>query len=192
MAVGRVLRPHGLSGEVVVESLTDFPERFSPGKVLQARFAEGTGFAVREVRVKASRPHAGRLLLVLESTDCNDSLDCPDSIDSPGSPGSPGSLAGSSGAEALRGADLCVLPGDDPPRPPGYWFGFELEGLPVVDRAGRALGRVRELTEAGGRSLLVVQTPRGPRDVPFCEPIVVAVDPPGNGVVLDPPRGLLD
>ncbi len=171
MVVGRVVRPHGLSGELAVESLTDFPERFSPGKVLQARLPEGAGFAVREVRVTASRPHGGRFLLFLEGVV---------------------GLEGEAGAEALRGADLCVLPGDDPARPPGYWFGFELEGLSVVDRSGKELGRVRGLSEAGGRSLLVVQTPRGPRDVPYCEPIVVSVDPPGNLVVLDPPRGLLD
>ena len=31
IAIGRVIKPHGLSGEVVVEVLTDFPERFSDG-----------------------------------------------------------------------------------------------------------------------------------------------------------------
>ena len=32
--VGRVLRPHGLAGELQVEPITDFPGRFSPGGVL--------------------------------------------------------------------------------------------------------------------------------------------------------------
>lgn len=32
--VGRVLRPFGVRGELKVESLTDFPERFAPGSVL--------------------------------------------------------------------------------------------------------------------------------------------------------------
>ncbi|MBV8200474.1 MAG: hypothetical protein JOZ15_07600, partial [Acidobacteria bacterium] len=31
IAVGRVLRPHGVRGEVVVEVLTDAPRRFDPG-----------------------------------------------------------------------------------------------------------------------------------------------------------------
>ena len=168
------MRTHGLSGELVVESLTDFPERFSPGKVLQARFPGGSDREVprvREVRVKASRPHSGRFLVLFDGVN---------------------GIEGEEGADALRGADLCVLPGDEPPRPPGYWFGFELEGLSVLDRSGRELGRVRGLSEAGGRALLVVQTPRGPRDVPFCEPIVVSVDPSRRCLVLDPPRGLLD
>jgi 16S rRNA processing protein RimM len=88
--------------------------------------------------------------------------------------------------------ELCVLPGDEPARPPGYWFGHELEGLAAVDRSGRELGRVQGLGEAGGRPLLAVLTPRGLRDVPFCEPIVVSVDPSLGRVVLDPPDGLLD
>ena len=31
LLVGIVRRPHGLGGEVSVEPLTDFPERFAPG-----------------------------------------------------------------------------------------------------------------------------------------------------------------
>lgn len=34
IAVGRVLRPWGLRGDVKVEPLTDFPERFEPGSTL--------------------------------------------------------------------------------------------------------------------------------------------------------------
>ena len=32
LTVGRVLKPWGIRGEVKVEVLTDFPERFSPGR----------------------------------------------------------------------------------------------------------------------------------------------------------------
>ena len=34
LAVGRVLRPHALRGELKVEIHTDYPERFVPGKQL--------------------------------------------------------------------------------------------------------------------------------------------------------------
>jgi hypothetical protein len=38
----------------------------------------------------------------------------------------------------------------------------------------------------------VLETPRGPRDVPFARPIVVSVDVTRKRVVLAPPPGLLD
>ena len=35
IVIGRVVRPHGLLGEVSVEILTDFPERFHEGLVVR-------------------------------------------------------------------------------------------------------------------------------------------------------------
>jgi 16S rRNA processing protein RimM len=53
IAVGRVLRPWGLRGDLKVESLTDFPERFDPGARLW--------LAERERTVERSRSQAGAL-----------------------------------------------------------------------------------------------------------------------------------
>jgi 16S rRNA processing protein RimM len=47
--VGRITKPHGLRGEVVVHLVTDRVERVAPGSVL----ATSRG----ELRVEASRPH---------------------------------------------------------------------------------------------------------------------------------------
>jgi len=165
ITIGRIIRPHGLKGEVVVEVLTDFPERFSEG--LRVRLSGGAREA-REVRIVAVRPHQGRVLLTLEGT------------------------SDVSTAETLRGAELSVSAADVAPRPEGYVYHWEIEGASVVDAAGRPLGRVAELADAGGRPLLVVETSRGPRDVPFARPIVVSVDVAGKRIVLDPPPGLLD
>jgi 16S rRNA processing protein RimM len=49
LEVGRVTRPHGLRGEVVVTLVTDRLERLAPGSVLDA---DG-----RALEVLASRPH---------------------------------------------------------------------------------------------------------------------------------------
>jgi len=58
VAVGRIVRAHGVRGELVVEALTDFPERYDPGAVLSA--------GGRSYRVAAVRPHRGALLLTLD------------------------------------------------------------------------------------------------------------------------------
>ena len=165
IVIGRVVRPHGLTGEVSVEILTDFPERFVPGLNVELRSADG---GVRPGRLASARPHGGRMLIRFEG------------IDEP------------NGAESLRGLDLCVSPGQAPPRPPGFVFHWEVAGCQAVDASGAVLGIVRELIEVGGRSLLVVDTPRGPRDVPFSHPIVSSVDIAAKRIVLDAPAGLLD
>ena len=165
VVVGRVVRPHGLAGEVAVEILTDFPERFREGASLDLG---GPGEDVRRVRIASVRPHGGRLLVRLEG------------------------VTGPEAAEALRDRDLYAPPGDVPGRPDGYVFHWEVAGCAVTDRSGRTLGVARDLENAGGAALLVVDTPRGRREVPFTRPIVVSVDVAGRSIVLDPPAGLLD
>lgn len=165
IAIGRVIKPHGLKGEVVVEVLTDFPERFSEGLRI---FLSGGAREAREARIVAVRPHQGRVLLTFEG------------------------ISDVSMAETLRGAELSVSAADVAPRPPGFVYHWEIEGAEVFDERGSRLGRVAELQDAAGRPLLVVETPRGLRDVPFAHPIVVTVDMVGKRIVLAPPPGLLD
>ncbi len=56
--MGRVLRPWGLRGDVKVESLTDFPERFAPGSTLwvagEQRTVEGSRWRGDTVYLKLS------------------------------------------------------------------------------------------------------------------------------------------
>ena len=165
VTVGQVAKVHGLHGEVSVELLTDFPERFAPGAALLAR--RGV-LAAGSLRVETSRPHKGRLLVRFKG------------------------IAGPEAAEKLRGLDLCVAPGDLPSRPGDFYFHWELVGFEVRDGAGALLGAAGELGEAGGLPLLTVRTERGDRDVPFRYPILVSIDRPGRTIVLDPPAGLLD
>jgi 16S rRNA processing protein RimM len=60
-----VRAPFGLLGEVTVEPLTDFPERFDPGARLWA--------AGREYRVYSARPHRGGLLVQLANVQSRES-----------------------------------------------------------------------------------------------------------------------
>ncbi|MDX1660047.1 MAG: ribosome maturation factor RimM, partial [Nitriliruptorales bacterium] len=56
---GRIIKPHGIRGELAVESLSDVVGRFEPGAVLTDRRG-------RTFTVTTSRPHQGRLLLGFE------------------------------------------------------------------------------------------------------------------------------
>jgi 16S rRNA processing protein RimM len=59
LAVGRVVRAHGVHGEVAVRSLTERPERFSDGSTL--RLEDG-----RTLTVERTRPHRNDLLVKFE------------------------------------------------------------------------------------------------------------------------------
>jgi 16S rRNA processing protein RimM len=65
--VGRVVRPHGLSGEVVVELVSNRPERVEPGSLLHA---EGTA-----LRVTSSKPFAKRWLVRFDGVTGLDSAE---------------------------------------------------------------------------------------------------------------------
>lgn len=58
LLVGRVVKPHGIRGEVSIEILSDRPERFVPG----ARMFAGE----TEVVIATARPHQGRMLVCFE------------------------------------------------------------------------------------------------------------------------------
>jgi 16S rRNA processing protein RimM len=165
IVIGRVVRPHGLVGEVSVEILTDFPERFREGLAVRL---SGPGGAARDERIESVRQHGGRALVRFEG------------------------IASPEAADALRSFDLSVSRDEVSPRPDGFVFHWEVEGCEALDGAGRSLGVVKELADVGGRPLLVLETPRGARDVPFTRPIVVSVDVAKKRIVLDPPAGLLD
>ncbi|MCA1727512.1 MAG: ribosome maturation factor RimM [Actinobacteria bacterium] len=56
IAVGRVTRVHGVRGEVAVQPLSDYPDRFAAGSELHLE--DGS-----TVVISAARPHADRILV---------------------------------------------------------------------------------------------------------------------------------
>ncbi|GAA4619453.1 ribosome maturation factor RimM [Saccharopolyspora hordei] len=169
LAVGRVVRPHGVRGELVVEVLTDSPElRFAPGSVLGTQLrGKDRG---QELTVAAARPHAGRLLLRVEGVDSRDA------------------------AEELRGVLLTVTTDAlEPTEDPDEFHDHELIGLRAVQVSGDEVGEVRDVVHTPAGELLAVRTAEG-REVlvPFVADIVPEVDVSAGTLVIDPPEGLLD
>ena len=67
LEVGRIGRPHGLRGEVVVRLTTDREERLAPGSVLHTDAGE--------LVVAASRPHQDRWIVSFEGRDGRDAVE---------------------------------------------------------------------------------------------------------------------
>lgn len=165
LLVGVVRRSHGVSGEVSVEPITNFPDRFAPGLRLLWRCESGE----RPLTVAASRPHGARRLLRFEEVRDGEA------------------------ARALAGGDLWVAEHDAVAPPEDFYYGHEIEGWSCEDARGRALGRAAGLEETPSGPILSVATGgREPVLVPFVRPIVVSVDRASRKIVLDPPEGLMD
>jgi len=164
VTVGRIGRPHGVRGYVVVGVRTDEPElRFAVGSRLDTD-PEDAGPLI----VAAVRSHSGELLVRFEGVTDRDA------------------------AGELRGTWLIVdsgtiAPSDDPDE----FHDHELIGLTVRTVDGTEVGVVEDVMHHG-QDLLAVRA--GSREilVPFVKAIVPGVDVKNGVLVIDPPSGLID
>ena len=162
--IGRVVKPQGRRGEVLVHSLSDRPERFP---TLEKAVLTGSGGARREVRVTSSWPHKGRHVLKIEGVD---------SIDE---------------AERLRGFELGLPEAELAPLPEGSFYHYQLKGLQVADGDGGAVGVVEDVMETGaGAPVLVVNGAGGETLVPFADEFVKTIDLAQSRMVIARPEYL--
>jgi 16S rRNA processing protein RimM len=183
IAVGQVVRAHGIRGEVLVAVRTDEPgARFAPGSVLPTEPPERG-----PLTVAAARWHSGRLIVAFEG------------------------VGDRTAAEGLRGT-LLILDSAQITSlsDPDEFYDHELIGLGVVTAAGDPVGVVADVLHHG-QDLLVVRREGAPGRVtpgqvtpgsrgreaaealvPFVSAIVTDVDVAAGRLVIDPPPGLLD
>jgi 16S rRNA processing protein RimM len=165
VTVGRIGRPHGIRGDVVVGVRTDEPElRFARGSRLDTDPAD-----LGPLTVAGTKWHSGELLVRFEGISDRDA------------------------AAELRGTWLTVDSATlDPPDDPDEFRDADLVGLSVRTVDGTQVGTVDDVLHSG-QSVLVIKSPDG-RDVmvPFVKPLVPDVDIPGGVLTIDPPVGLLN
>jgi 16S rRNA processing protein RimM len=162
LEVGRIVKAHGIRGEVVVEAVTNRPERFTPGAVL---YAGERALPVRRASPQGGPDPAGRMtrarwIVSFEGVDDRN------------------------GAERLRDAVLTGDPLDRAGDADELWV-HELVGSELLDPAGRVLGRVTAVEANPASDLLVL-------DSGALVPMVFVVEAAAGRVVVDPPAGLLD
>lgn len=160
--VGYVRRAHGIKGDVVVRSLSDFPDRFAPGA---------------ELTTNESPP---RTLVVERATDHRDGV----LIHFRG-------IEGRTEAEHLQGVTVAIRRAERRELEDDEYWPEDLEGMVAITPDGEHLGTVVGVVLAGAQDRLVVRDGNGNDvEVPFVNPIVSAVHPSGGHVVIDAPAGL--
>lgn len=161
ITIGEIVAPHGLRGEVRVRPSTDIPNRFEPLSEVRLRWPDGRE---RIQSLERVRWHKRQAILKLAGCDTR------------------------SAAEALRGACLVVLPGEQPPLPPGEYYVHQILGLRVVTTTGVEVGPVTDVLFTGSNEVYV--TPQVL--IPATKELVREIDLAQGRMVIEPVPGLLD
>jgi 16S rRNA processing protein RimM len=167
MVVGRVVRPHGVRGELLVEVLSDAPDRFAPGTAVAAGDPD-SDTPPRPLEVSDARLHQGRLLLRFVGVEDRDA------------------------AEALRGSLLTIPSEAARSLGPDEFWRHQLVGLAVVDPQGNGRGVVSDVLPGAAHDLLEVRRPDGATVLVPAVAALVKVELEAGRLVVQPLRGLLD
>lgn len=162
LAVGKLTRPHGVHGEILMQILTDFPDRIKPGSKVF------TGEHKSPQVVKSIRSHSAGAIVGFEG------YQDPESVG------------------RLRNHFVFVSAQGLPDLPEGEYYHHQLIGLKVRTIQDRVLGELVEILQTGANDVLVVQTETGSEIlIPYIDEIVQRTDLEKGELLIDPLPGLL-
>ena len=171
--VGRIRKPHGIRGEVVVEPVTDAPEAmFASGArvFVGTTSPEPSQAPMREARIERARDQGAVWLVKLDG------------------------IADRNEAERWRDRYLYVPESELPPPADDEVYLHDLPGMTaVLAESGDAVGEVEAWYELPQGLVIEVRKPDGTLVlVPYIPTVVKEVDVEAKRVLLTPPEGLLD
>ncbi len=131
LVIGKIRRPHGVVGEVLMEVITDFPERIQKG----ARVFIGEENSIQQIR--SARHHNKGIIVSFQGYDLPEEVGI------------------------FRNQLVKVQSKDAQPLEEGEYYHHELIGLRVVDIRGRVVGSLVEILETGANDVFIVKTDLG-------------------------------
>jgi 16S rRNA processing protein RimM len=147
LAVGKLRRPHGLHGEILMELLTDFPERLTDGMLLYV------GAEYRPLRMLHTRRHRELLIVTFEGYETPE------------------------GVGELRNQFVFVPTADIPSLPEGEYYHHQMLGLQVVSESGVSLGKLEEILETGANDVYVIRRENAADIlIPAIDPVILEID----------------
>jgi 16S rRNA processing protein RimM len=147
LVVGFLRRPHGVAGEIIMDVLTEFPERLKAGKRVFA------GEKHQPITLASSRGHANGLLVKIKG------FNTPEEVGQ------------------FRNQRVYVKTSDEPALPEGKYYHHQLIGLQVVDENDNPLGELAEILITGANDVYVVKDASGRELLlPAIPPVILDVD----------------
>jgi 16S rRNA processing protein RimM len=166
LAIGKIVGPHGIRGEVKVEPMTDFPERFQAGGAVYLGMSTGMTEA-KPVTITAARPHQGRWLVLF------------------------GHIKDRNAAETLRDQYLLIPEESAMPLGEHENYAHDLIGLDVVTAEGQALGKLVEILFTPANDVYITRGEQGETLIPATREVVQSVDLSARRMIVALPDGLL-
>jgi len=161
LVVGKIVRPHGVRGEVGMKLMTDHPEHLLKVKTLYV------GTEHRSYDVTRIRRHQSGMIIHFDGFQDRDA------------------------AEVLREQFVHVHVDDAIPLEEGEYYLFQIEGIEVVSEDGESLGRLSGLLETGANDVYIITTPEGNELLlPAIPDVIKHVDVPGGVMTVHLLEGL--
>jgi len=163
VAIGEIAGIFGISGELKVAPLTDFPGRFERTPTVYI------GEKRAPYRVLQARSHKQQILLRLEG------------------------IADVDAAERLRGAILWIPASQITALPQDQFYVHDLIGMRVRHVSGDDLGTITDVLSSAGNDLFVIRTPTGREVLlPAVKAFIPSIDTSARLITVDPIPGLFD
>lgn len=162
--VGEIVGAFGIRGQVKVQPLTDFPERFELTKTLYL------GDEHAPFRVAAAHQHKNLIVVTLAGIDTTNA------------------------AEKLRGTSVSIPESELTKLPPDQFYLHDVIGLRVEHVNGQLLGVVTDVITSGGNDVFVVRNETTGREslLPVVKAFIKDIDIPAGLVRVEPIPGLFD
>jgi 16S rRNA processing protein RimM len=151
LAVGTIVKPFGVNGEVVVQNFADSPARFQK---LDAVYAGKDAASARLVAVRCMSVERRGVRLSIEG------------------------VSDRTAAERMVGNLLFVDPSRRTPLRKGRYYVHDIVGLRVEDEAGKPLGTVQEVLKYPAHDVYRVHGERGEILIPALKMFVRTIDLP--------------
>jgi len=154
LVVGKLRRPHGVRGEILMSVWTDSPEYLKPGVDVYG------GDEHRPLRIRNVRWHRQDMLIAFEGCTDRDQ------------------------AGEFRNQLVMVRADDRPPLPEGEFYIHQLIGMRVIeDETNSLLGNLVEIIETGANDVYLVRPEEGPDILlPDIDPVILDIDIKGGEI----------
>jgi 16S rRNA processing protein RimM len=147
LVVGKLRHSHGLRGEILMDVITDFPERIRQGKTLYI------GENHLPMKVASRRVHGSNLLLAFDGIETSEEVG------------------------RLRNQWAYVPASDRPPLLEGEYYHHQILGLQVKSEDGLDLGQVSDILETGANDVYVIRSQSGNELLlPAIQSVILAID----------------
>ena len=163
LVIGQVVSPVGLRGELKVDVMTDFPERFALLRTVYLG-EEMTPYTLSGADL---RPSGRQVVLRLQGCKTIEQ------------------------AEELRGQMVWIPIEEAVVLPEGQYYVHQVLGLAVETEAGEPLGRLKEVLATGSNDVYVVSDGQREVLIPVLEEVILNVDLAAHKMVVHLPEGLI-